>query len=148
MHKRMDQNFEIRTLWFLRFFEIFTKTLRSPSVANLDHYGRGQTRSQQGPFDRVSSKSVNVEGQKCRSETHRQTHTHRQTNSSENKGPSGLQSGQQTHSSQQLHRDKNLTRNLDENCHKVMYESVSRAAVPPCPLSPSPADLAVLRRRR
>jgi len=28
----------------LRFFEIFKKASRGPSVADLDHYGRGQTR--------------------------------------------------------------------------------------------------------
>ena len=42
----MDQNFEIRILWFLRIFEIFKKALRGPSAADLDHYGRGQTRSE------------------------------------------------------------------------------------------------------
>jgi len=39
----MDQNFEIRILWFLR---IFKKMPRGPSAANLDYYGRGQTRSE------------------------------------------------------------------------------------------------------
>ena len=42
----MDQNFEIRTLLFLRFFEIFKKASHGPSAADLDHYGRGQTRSE------------------------------------------------------------------------------------------------------
>jgi len=62
--KMMDQNFEIRILWYLRifWFEIFKKASRGPSAADVDHYGRGQTRSQQGPCDQVSSKSVNVEG--------------------------------------------------------------------------------------
>jgi len=31
---------------FCEFFEIFKKASHSPSVADLDHYGRGQTRSQ------------------------------------------------------------------------------------------------------
>jgi len=42
----MDQNFEIRILWILRIFLIFKKESRGPSVADLDHYGSGQTRSQ------------------------------------------------------------------------------------------------------
>jgi len=42
----MDQNFEIRILRFLRIFEIFKKASRGPSAADVDHYGRGQTRSQ------------------------------------------------------------------------------------------------------
>jgi len=42
----MDKNFEIRILLFLRMSEIFKKAWRGPSAANLDHYGRGQTRSQ------------------------------------------------------------------------------------------------------
>jgi len=44
--KMMDQDFEIRILWFLNFFEIFKKASRGPSAAELDHYGRGQTRSE------------------------------------------------------------------------------------------------------
>jgi len=40
----MDQNFEIRILRFLRIFEILKKA--SHSAADLDHYGRGQTRSE------------------------------------------------------------------------------------------------------
>jgi len=35
--------FEFCDFW--DFFEIFKKALRGPSAANLDHYGRGQTRS-------------------------------------------------------------------------------------------------------
>jgi len=42
----MDQNFEIRILWFLIIFEIFKKVSRGPSAADVDHYGHGQTRSQ------------------------------------------------------------------------------------------------------
>jgi len=43
----MDQNFDIRILWFLRIFlEIFKKASRGPSAADLDHYGLGQTRSE------------------------------------------------------------------------------------------------------
>ena len=38
--KKMDQNFEIRIRWFLRIFWNFQKGV------NLDHYGRGQTRSE------------------------------------------------------------------------------------------------------
>jgi len=42
----MDPNFEIVILWFFRFFcEIFKKASRGPSAADLDHYGRRQTRS-------------------------------------------------------------------------------------------------------
>jgi len=52
--KMMDQNFEIRIL-SLRFIEIFKKASRGPSAANLDHYGRGQTRSEWGPCDQFSS---------------------------------------------------------------------------------------------
>jgi len=45
--KMMDQNFEIRILWFLRIFLKFLKRHRTvPSAADLDHYGRGQTRSE------------------------------------------------------------------------------------------------------
>jgi len=41
----MAQNFEIQIVWFLKnFFEIFKKESRGPSAADLDHYGRGQTR--------------------------------------------------------------------------------------------------------
>ena len=48
---------------FKEFFEIFKKaSSRGPSAADLDHYGRGQTRSKWGPCDQVSSKSVNAEG--------------------------------------------------------------------------------------
>jgi len=36
--------FEFCDFW--EFFEIFKKASRGPSAANLDHYGRGQTRSQ------------------------------------------------------------------------------------------------------
>jgi len=36
--------FEFCDFW--EFFEIFKKVLRGPSVADLDHYGRGQTRSE------------------------------------------------------------------------------------------------------
>jgi len=44
--KMMDQNFEIRILWFLRIFlKVFKKASPGPSAADLDHYGRGQTRS-------------------------------------------------------------------------------------------------------
>jgi len=39
--KMMDQNFEIRFLWFLRIFWNFQKGV----AADLGHYGRGQTRS-------------------------------------------------------------------------------------------------------
>jgi len=60
---------------FENFFEIFKKASRGPSVTDLDDYGHGQTRSEKGPCDQVLSKSVNAEGQKCRSETDRQTHT-------------------------------------------------------------------------
>jgi len=42
----MDQNFEIRIRDFWEFFEILKKALRSPSAADLDHYGHGQTRSE------------------------------------------------------------------------------------------------------
>jgi len=73
--------------------EIFKKALRDPSAVDLDHYGRGQTRSEYGPYDQVSSKSVNAEGQKCRSETHRQTD--RQTRL-KIRALKVLQSGQQT----------------------------------------------------
>jgi len=41
----MDQNFALR-FWFLELFEIFKKASRGPSAADLDHYGRGQTRSE------------------------------------------------------------------------------------------------------
>jgi len=63
----MDQNFKIRILW-----PIWTIMV----AAKLDHNRVLVTKF----------KSVNVEGQKCRSETY----THRQTNSAQNKGPSGL----------------------------------------------------------
>ena len=43
--KMMDQNFEIQILRFLRFFN-YQKGVAQPSAADLDHYGRGQTRSQ------------------------------------------------------------------------------------------------------
>jgi len=43
--KMMDQNFEIRIVIFENFFEIFKKASPDPSVADLDHHGRGQTRS-------------------------------------------------------------------------------------------------------
>ena len=46
MQKMMDQNFEIQIPSFLRIFEIFKKASRGPSAADLDHYGRGRTRSQ------------------------------------------------------------------------------------------------------
>ena len=43
----MDQNFEIRFWDFSEFFlEIFKKASRGPSAADLDHYDRGQTRSE------------------------------------------------------------------------------------------------------
>jgi len=42
----VDQNCEIRILWFLEFFWNFQKASRGPSAADLDHYGRGQTRSE------------------------------------------------------------------------------------------------------
>jgi len=47
MQKMMDQNFEIRIPLFLIIFLNFQKDVAwsGPSVANLDHYGRGQTRS-------------------------------------------------------------------------------------------------------
>jgi len=58
-----DQNFEqIKFSDFKDFFEIFKKASRGPSAADLDHYGRGQTRSELGPCDQVSSKSVKAEG--------------------------------------------------------------------------------------
>ena len=41
-------------------------------MVDLDHYGLGQTRSKSGPCDQVLSKSVNIEGQKCRPETDRE----------------------------------------------------------------------------
>ena len=45
--KMMQLNFDIRILWFLRIFFKFSKNVsRGLSVANLNHYGRGQTRSQ------------------------------------------------------------------------------------------------------
>jgi len=40
----IDQNFEIRILLFLIIFEIFKKASRDPSAADLDYYGRRQTR--------------------------------------------------------------------------------------------------------
>ena len=43
--KNDDQNFEIR-IEILRIFEIFKKASRGPSAADVDHYGRGQTRSE------------------------------------------------------------------------------------------------------
>ena len=43
--KMIDQNFEIRILWFLRIFWNFQKRVARPSAADLDHYGKGQTRS-------------------------------------------------------------------------------------------------------
>jgi len=48
MQKIMDQNFEIRILWFLTIFWNFQKGVVShgPSEADVDRYGRGQTRSQ------------------------------------------------------------------------------------------------------
>jgi len=42
----MDQNFEIRFLWFSRIFWNFQKGVGGPFAADLDHYGRGQTRSE------------------------------------------------------------------------------------------------------
>ena len=44
--KMMDQNFEIRILWFLRIFWNSQKASRGHSAADLDHYDRGQTRSE------------------------------------------------------------------------------------------------------
>jgi len=52
--------FEFCDFW--EFFKIFKKASRGPSAADLDHYGRSQTRSQWGPCDQVSSKSLNLEG--------------------------------------------------------------------------------------
>jgi len=42
----MERNFEIRIVIFEIFFEIFKNASRGPSAADLDHYGRDQTRSQ------------------------------------------------------------------------------------------------------
>jgi len=47
---------------FSEFFSIIKKASRGPYAADLDHYGRGQTRSEWGACDQVSSKSVKVEG--------------------------------------------------------------------------------------
>ena len=47
--------FEFCDFW--DFFEIFKKASRGPSAADLARYGRGQTRSEYGPCDQVSSKS-------------------------------------------------------------------------------------------
>ena len=46
MQKMMDQNFEILILWLWEFIEIFKKASHGPSAADLDHYGRSQTRSE------------------------------------------------------------------------------------------------------
>jgi len=45
MQKMMDQNFEIRIVTFENFLN-FQKGARGPSAADLDHYGRGQSRSE------------------------------------------------------------------------------------------------------
>jgi len=46
MQKMMDQNYDIQILCVLKNFFNFQKDVPSPSAADLDHYGRGQTRSQ------------------------------------------------------------------------------------------------------
>jgi len=43
--KMMDQNFEIRILYFSEFFEIFKKASHGPYAADLGHYGCCQSRS-------------------------------------------------------------------------------------------------------
>ena len=47
----MDQNSEIEFCDFLDFFKFSKKASHGPSAADLDHYGRGQTRSQWGPCE-------------------------------------------------------------------------------------------------
>jgi len=49
--KMMDQNSEIEFCDFLDFFKFSKKASHGPSAADLDHYGRGQTRSQWGPCE-------------------------------------------------------------------------------------------------
>jgi len=82
----------------LRIFEIFKKASRGLSAADLDHYGRGQTRSEYGPCDQVSSKYWSMLKGRSAGQRHTQTDTQtdRQRNSAKNNGPSCFQSGQQT----------------------------------------------------
>jgi len=42
----MDQILKFEFCDFKEFFEVFKKASRGPSAADLDHYGRGQTRSE------------------------------------------------------------------------------------------------------
>ena len=96
MQKMMDQNFEIRILWFLRIFLKFSKRHRAVplppiwtimATAKLDQSRVLVTKFHQ---NRLTLKG--------RSASQRPTdrQTDRQTNSAENNGPLGLQSGQQT----------------------------------------------------
>jgi len=103
--KMMDQNFEIRILWFLRIFWNFEKASRGPSAADLDHYGRCQTRSEWGPCDQVSSNRLTLKGRSA-SQRHKDRQTRLKwgpfrfaigpTNWAQNNCPSGLQSGQKS----------------------------------------------------
>ena len=103
--KMMDQNFEIRILWSLRIFWNFEKASRGPSAADLDHYGRCQTRSEWGPCDQVSSNRLTLKGRSA-SQRHKDRQTRLKwgpfrfaigpTNWAQNNCPSGLQSGQKS----------------------------------------------------
>jgi len=100
----MDQNFEIRILWFLKNLLKFSKRRRAVPLrpiwtimvaAKLDH-----SRSLWPSFIKIGQRwRVEVPVRHTHTHTHTHTHAHRQTdrqtNSAENKGPSGLQSGQQ-----------------------------------------------------
>jgi len=92
--KMMDQNFEIRILWFFENFLKFSKRRLAVPLrpiwttmvaAKLDHSRVPVTKFRQ-----------NRSTLKGRSAGQRQTDTDRQTNLAENNGPSGFQSGQQT----------------------------------------------------
>ena len=93
----MDQNFEIRILWFLRiFFLKFSKRRRAVPLRPIWTIMVAAKLDQSRVL--VTKFRENRLTLKGRSAGQRQTdtRTHTQTNSAENKGPSGLQSGQQT----------------------------------------------------
>jgi len=83
--KIVDQNFEIRILWFLRIFRNFQKGVARSLAAKLNQSRVLVTKFRQ---NRLTLKGRSA-GQRP---TDRQTDS--QTNSAENNGPSGLQSGQ------------------------------------------------------
>ena len=86
MQKMMNQNFEIRILWFLRIFWNFRKGIARPIwtimvAAKLDH-------------SRVLVNKFRQNRSMLKVRSAGQRHTDRQTNLAENNGLSGLKSGQ------------------------------------------------------